>query len=80
MNGTEPSPQSVTNQNALFSAHKVKVFVHNQQARTLAAQKPRFLRFKSRNHHARGKILAHIARRNANIPSAGAPFREFVIS
>ncbi len=31
MNGTDPSPQDVTTQNALFSGHKVKVFVYNQQ-------------------------------------------------
>ncbi len=31
MNGTDPAPQNVTLQNGLFSAHKVKVFVHNQQ-------------------------------------------------
>jgi len=31
MNGTDPSPQDVTTQNALFTEHKVKVFVYNQQ-------------------------------------------------
>jgi zinc/manganese transport system substrate-binding protein len=31
MNGTDPSPQDVTKQNGLFTAHKVKVFVYNQQ-------------------------------------------------
>jgi zinc/manganese transport system substrate-binding protein len=31
MNGTDPSPQDVSTQNALFSGHKVKVFVYNQQ-------------------------------------------------
>jgi zinc/manganese transport system substrate-binding protein len=31
MNGTDPAPQNVTLQNGLFSGHKVKVFVHNQQ-------------------------------------------------
>jgi len=31
MNGTDPSPQDVTTQNALFAAHQVKVFVYNQQ-------------------------------------------------
>jgi zinc/manganese transport system substrate-binding protein len=31
MNGTDPSPQGVSNQNSLLSQHKVKVFVHNQQ-------------------------------------------------
>ena len=31
MNGTDPAPQNVTLQNALFSGHHVKVFVYNQQ-------------------------------------------------
>jgi zinc/manganese transport system substrate-binding protein len=31
MNGTDPAPQNVTLQNGLFSDHKVKVFVYNQQ-------------------------------------------------
>ena len=31
MNGTDPSPQDVATQQALFDEHKVKVFVYNQQ-------------------------------------------------
>ncbi len=31
MNGTDPSPQDVAAQNALFTGHRVKVFVYNQQ-------------------------------------------------
>jgi zinc/manganese transport system substrate-binding protein len=31
MNGTDPAPQSVSLQDSLFSEHKVKVFVYNQQ-------------------------------------------------
>jgi zinc/manganese transport system substrate-binding protein len=31
MNGTDPAPQDVALQNDLFSGHRVKVFVHNQQ-------------------------------------------------
>ena len=31
MNGTDPSPQDVSTQNALFNSHNVKVFVYNQQ-------------------------------------------------
>lgn len=31
MNGTDPAPQAVSLENGLFSGHKVKVFVHNQQ-------------------------------------------------
>lgn len=31
MNGTDPSPQDVATQKALFTQHKVKVFLYNQQ-------------------------------------------------
>ncbi len=31
MNGTDPSPQNVATQNALFTHHAVKLFVYNQQ-------------------------------------------------
>ncbi len=31
MNGVDPAPQNVTLQNSLFSGHRVKVFVYNQQ-------------------------------------------------
>jgi zinc/manganese transport system substrate-binding protein len=31
MNGVDPAPQNITLQNGLFSGHKVKVFVYNQQ-------------------------------------------------
>jgi zinc/manganese transport system substrate-binding protein len=31
MNGVDPSPQDVSLENGLFSGHKVKVFVYNQQ-------------------------------------------------
>lgn len=31
MNGTDPSPQDIAAQNALFDGHKVKVFIYNQQ-------------------------------------------------
>ena len=31
MNGTDPAPQDVSTQNRLFTDHKVKVFVYNQQ-------------------------------------------------
>ncbi len=31
MNGVDPAPQDVTLQNGLFSEHRVKVFVYNQQ-------------------------------------------------
>ena len=31
MNGVDPAPQDVTLQDGLFSGHRVKVFVYNQQ-------------------------------------------------
>ncbi|MFZ0756780.1 MAG: zinc ABC transporter substrate-binding protein, partial [Trebonia sp.] len=31
MNGTDPSPQNVAAEKALFTQHKVKVFLYNQQ-------------------------------------------------
>jgi zinc/manganese transport system substrate-binding protein len=31
MNGTDPSPQNTATENALFTQHKVKVFLYNQQ-------------------------------------------------
>jgi zinc/manganese transport system substrate-binding protein len=31
MNGTDPAPQNITLQNQLFSQHRVKVFLYNQQ-------------------------------------------------
>ena len=31
MNGTDPAPQDVTTQNALFTGHRVRAFVYNQQ-------------------------------------------------
>ena len=31
MNGVDPAPQDISLQNSLFSAHKVKVFLYNQQ-------------------------------------------------
>jgi zinc/manganese transport system substrate-binding protein len=31
MNGTDPAPQDVSLEEALFSGHRVRAFVHNQQ-------------------------------------------------
>jgi zinc/manganese transport system substrate-binding protein len=31
MNGVDPSPQDISLQEGLFTSHKVKVFVYNQQ-------------------------------------------------
>jgi zinc/manganese transport system substrate-binding protein len=47
MNGTDPSPQDVTVQNALFTGQKVKVFVYNQQVTDPLTQS--FLNLAKRN-------------------------------
>ncbi|MCW8306348.1 zinc ABC transporter substrate-binding protein [Acidiphilium sp. PA] len=48
MNGTDPSPQDVATQNALFTGHKVKLFVYNHQVTDpLTAS---FLDLARRNH------------------------------
>jgi zinc/manganese transport system substrate-binding protein len=31
MNGVDPAPQDISLQNSLFTGHKVKVFLYNQQ-------------------------------------------------
>jgi zinc/manganese transport system substrate-binding protein len=47
MNGTDPAPQDVTTQNALFTGQKVKVFVYNQQVTDPLTQS--FLNLAKRN-------------------------------
>jgi len=47
MNGVDPAPQDITLQNGLFSGHKVKVFVYNQQVTDTLTQE-----FKSAAAHA----------------------------
>jgi zinc/manganese transport system substrate-binding protein len=48
MNGTDPAPQDVSIQNDLFSAHKVKIFVYNQQVTDPLTQS--FLNLADANH------------------------------
>jgi zinc/manganese transport system substrate-binding protein len=48
MNGTDPSPQDVTTQNALFDGQKVKVFLYNQQVTDPLTQS--FLSLAKQNH------------------------------
>jgi zinc/manganese transport system substrate-binding protein len=38
MNGTDPSPQNVTAEKALFTQHKVKAFLYNQQVTSSLTQ------------------------------------------
>jgi zinc/manganese transport system substrate-binding protein len=38
MNGTDPAPQAVTEQNALLSGRRVDVFVYNQQVTDTVTQ------------------------------------------
>jgi zinc/manganese transport system substrate-binding protein len=47
MNGTDPAPQDVTAQNALFTGHRVRVFVYNQQVTDPLTQS--FLSFAKKN-------------------------------
>jgi zinc/manganese transport system substrate-binding protein len=47
MNGTDPAPQNVSLQNSLFSSHKVKVFVYNQQVTDTITQN--FLKLAAKN-------------------------------
>ncbi len=48
MNGTDPSPQDITAQDALFANHEVKVFVYNQQVTDTLTQS--FLALARKNH------------------------------
>jgi zinc/manganese transport system substrate-binding protein len=48
MNGTDPAPQSVSDQDSLFTQHKVKVFVYNQQVTDTLTQS--FLKLAAQNH------------------------------
>jgi zinc/manganese transport system substrate-binding protein len=48
MNGTDPAPQGVTLQNRLFTRHRVKVFVYNQQVTDTLTQG--FLKLAAQNH------------------------------
>ncbi|WP_436664321.1 metal ABC transporter solute-binding protein, Zn/Mn family [Alicyclobacillus acidoterrestris] len=48
MNGTDPSPQDVKTQEALFNNHQIKVFLYNQQAITDVTKK--FLALAKQDH------------------------------
>jgi zinc/manganese transport system substrate-binding protein len=48
MNGTDPAPQAVTLQDRLFSEHRVKVFVYNQQVTDTLTEG--FLKLAAQNH------------------------------
>ena len=48
MNGNDPAPQDVTLQNSLFTGHKVKIFVYNQQVTDPLTQS--FLTLARQNH------------------------------
>ncbi len=40
MNGTDPAPQAVSAEDALFADHRVKVFVYNQQVTDTITELP----------------------------------------
>jgi zinc/manganese transport system substrate-binding protein len=48
MNGTDPAPQSVVYQDSLFTRHRVRVFVYNQQVTDTLTQG--FLKLATENH------------------------------
>jgi zinc/manganese transport system substrate-binding protein len=48
MNGVDPSPQNVAFQRALFTGHKVKVFLYNQQVTDTLTQS--FITLAEQNH------------------------------
>jgi zinc/manganese transport system substrate-binding protein len=48
MNGVDPSPQDVSIQTALFTGHKIKVFVYNEQVTDSLTQS--LLALASQNH------------------------------
>ena len=48
MNGTDPAPQSVSDQDSLSTRHQVKVFVYNQQVTDTLTQN--FLKLAAQNH------------------------------
>jgi len=48
MNGVDPSPQSVAAQRALFTGHKVKVLLYNQQVTDTLTES--FITLAEQNH------------------------------
>ncbi len=48
MNGTDPAPQSISYENRLFTQHRVKVFVYNQQVTDTVTEG--FLTLAAQNH------------------------------
>ena len=55
------------------------IFVDDEKPRTVAPQKAGALRFQGRDENLRAEIQREIARRDAHIPAARAPFRELVV-
>ena len=55
------------------------VFVDDEQLRAVAAKETGPLRFQSRDENFRAEIDRQVAGGNADIPAAGAPFRQFVV-
>ena len=69
MNGTDPAPQNVTFQEGLFTGHKVKVFVYNQQVTDSLTNSFRELALKAR--HPGGRRVRDDAGRRATTTSRG---------
>ncbi len=55
------------------------VFIHDQERRTIALDEPMFLGLQRRDEHGRAQVLRQVAGGDADVPTTGAPFREFII-
>ena len=66
----------------MHAAHRIGdhlIFVDDEKLRPVAPQKTRALSFQGGDENLRAEIQRQIAGRDADIPAARAPFREFVI-
>src|SRR5207253_10093501 len=55
------------------------VFVDDEQGRSLTANEAALLSFQGRNDNRRVQILGKVTRRDADIPTASAPFSQFIV-
>ncbi len=69
MNGVDPAPQSVSCQDGLFSQHKVKVFVYNQQVTDSLTES--FLERRPRERASRSSASTRRCRPPATTTSPG---------
>ena len=55
------------------------ILVNHQQRWAIASDEPVFLRLESGDEHGRVEVVAQVTRRDAHMPAARAPLREFVV-